>query len=215
MRALVTGAGGFCGKHLVSYLSSQRIEVHSLGSTPRNSTNHHVVADVLNIKDLTRVIQEIQPEFVFHLAGLAVSTNPVEYYRINSAFAVAILEALQRAGLEKSPVLLVGSAAEYGNVAEKNMPITEEVPSAPRSHYGISKLTQTLAGLARAAVGQRVVVVRPFNILGPQIPEHLVVGTFARQIADIMKAREPAVVHAGNLETIRDFVNVQDVVKIY
>jgi GDP-4-dehydro-6-deoxy-D-mannose reductase len=100
-------------------------------------------------------------------------------------------------------------------VSEKQLPIEEDLPPHPYGHYGISKLAQTLAGLAAARSGRPVVVVRPFNIIGPGMPESLVVQSFAAQVKEICKGKQPPILKVGNLETVRDFLGIREAVRIY
>lgn len=215
MKALVTGAGGFCGRHLSPYLETHGVEVHALSSRAGTSIRHHWVPDTTDVAALTEVVGSVRPDFVFHLAGVSHSADPSLFYRINVEYGVAVLFALERAGLPDRPVLLAGSSAEYGMVSERQLPIREDLPPFPYNHYGISKLAQTLEGLSASRKNRPIVIVRPFNIVGAGMPEHLVVQSFSRQITDIMKGQIPPVIEVGNLGSVRDFIDVKDVVRIY
>lgn len=215
MRVLVTGAGGFCGDHLTRHLADQGAEVHTISQRPAQRERHHQVARVTDIGALARAVRLSEPDYVVHLAGVMVSPDPIEFYRINTQFAVALLKALTVAGYADRPVLLVGTAAEYGIVSEDDLPISEELQPRPYNHYGISKLAQTLESLAESKAGRPVAVVRPFNLIGPGMPEHLVLRSFASQIAKIAKGEAPPIIAAGNIKASRDFVDVRDAVAIY
>ena len=166
-------------------------------------------------KAIAGVIEAVKPDYVFHLAGIVKASDPTLFYRVNSLYATALLHALEMAGHKDCPVLLAGTAAEYGLISEKELPIAEDLPPRPYSHYGVSKLAQTLAGLVVAKQRRPIVVVRPFNVIGPGMPEHLVVQSMAVQVNEIQAGRKPPVLHAGNLETSRDFLGVREVVGIY
>ncbi len=156
MKVLVTGAGGFCGKHLTAYLQSQEVEIFTLGRTP--TIFHHYKVCPTDLAGVTQALKASRPNYVFHLAGVAVSPEAATYYQVNTAYAACLLQALEEAGLANVPVLLVGSSAEYGMVTESELPITENLPAKPYSHYGISKLTQTNLGLAAASQGRPIVL---------------------------------------------------------
>lgn len=215
IRALLTGSGGFCGRHLSAYLADQGVDVRTMGSGKSVSTRHFRIDDVTDIDGLARVLEASQPDFIFHLAGMTVSADPVLMYRINTEYAVALLRAIRIADHSACAVMLVGTSAEYGMVTAKELPIREDLPAFPYNDHGISKLAQTFAGLAAAKEGLKVVVVRPFNIIGPGMPRHLVLQSFASQVACIMKGEMPPVISTGNLKSSRDFIDVMDAVRIY
>lgn len=214
MRALVTGAGGFCGRHLVKYITRQGVEVHAVSQrTIENATCH--IVDPTSVKELSSAISRIRPKYVFHLAGISTSADPTLFYRINTAYAAALLRALELSGYGDCPTLLVGTSAEYGLVAPEQLPIREDLPARPYNHHGISKLAQTLIGQAAAKRGQPVVIVRPFNILGPGMPNYLVAQSFALQIKRILRSQRPMEIKVGNLHSSRDFIDIDEVLRIY
>jgi GDP-4-dehydro-6-deoxy-D-mannose reductase len=206
-KALITGASGFTGKHLVVHLNSQGVETSSI-SLRRGQ--------IANPKILTEALEEAQPDYVFHLAGVSSGESAEEYFRSNVLYAVTLLRALRDASLDDRPVLFVGSGAEYGRVDDKDLPITEETKCRPYNYYGMSKLMQTLIGLSTAeAENHRIVVARPFNIIGTGMPEHLALSSFALQIREIKAGKQPPVIEVGNLTSLRDFIDIEDVVQLY
>jgi GDP-4-dehydro-6-deoxy-D-mannose reductase len=213
MKALVTGSSGFCGRHLSAYLVGQGLDVSTLAPRP-GGKNHYQIRDVNDRSGITEVFASLRPDFVFHLAGANPGADPFSTYQVNTVYALALLQALELADL-KACVLLAGSAAEYGLVPETHLPISEDFPCVPYSYYGISKLAQTLTGLLVAKKGRPVVVVRAFNILGPGMPDRLVVGSLAKQVDQIVKGKRPAVVEIGNAHTSRDFIDVAELLPIY
>jgi GDP-4-dehydro-6-deoxy-D-mannose reductase len=214
MRALVTGAGGFCGQHLLPYLEKQGVEVHTLG-TKSVGDRHYFLQDPADATALIDIVKAVRPDYVFHLAGVASSKNPTLFYQINSVYAATLLHALEIAGYANCPVLLVGTSAEYGVISPEQLPIREEMKPYPYSHYGISKLSQTLMGESLAKQGRPLVMVRPFNIIGQGMPEYLALQSFAQQIRRIAGGQQAPLIQVGNLSSLRDFVAVQEVVKIY
>lgn len=215
MKALVTGAGGFCGKHLTALLEGSGVEVHAFTRAPVEGPRTHAV-NPLDLDGMARVLERVRPDQVYHLAGTTVAKDTAEYYRINTLYGANLLRALEMAGLAQCPALLVGTSAEYGAVTREQLPITEETEPRPYNHYGVSKLAQTLMGKLVAAQDHRpVVIVRPFNILGPGMPAHFSVKAFARQVAGIVRGTQGPVVKVGNLATTRDFIDVRDAAAIY
>jgi GDP-4-dehydro-6-deoxy-D-mannose reductase len=214
MRTLITGAGGFCGQHLIPYLQSQGLEIHTIGRKPV-SNNHHYLTDTADISAVADTIKIVQPNYVFHLAGVASSQDPTLFYRVNTVYAATLLHALEITGYQDCPVLLVGTSAEYGMVSSKQLPIHEEIPANPYSNYGISKLSQTLMGLALSKRDRPLIMVRPFNIIGCGMPEHLSLQSFVKQITNIIYGQQPPLLKVGNLSSSRDFIDIKAVVKIY
>ena len=94
------------------------------------------------------------------------------------------------------------------------MPIREETPLRPASPYAVSKVAQgALALLYGPAGGLRVVLTRTFHHTGPGRGEAFAESSFARQIAEIEAGLRPPVLKVGNLEAVRDFADVRDVVR--
>lgn len=214
MRVLITGGGGFCGQHLISYLESQDVEIHTLGTKPP-CERHYVLTDTADVSGVVTTIKTVRPNCVFHLAGVVSSTDPTLFYQVNSVYAATLLHALEIAGYQDCPVLLVGTSAEYGLISSEQLPIHEETPARPYNHYGISKLSQTLMGLALSKQGRPLIMVRPFNIIGCGMPDYLSLQSFVNQIARIMHSQQPPILKVGNLSSSRDFIDVKEVVKIY
>ena len=217
MIAAVTGGGGFCGRRLVRYLEEMSVEVHCLSARPdreRVEARLHVV-DLSDPMALADALGSVRPDGIFHLAGVASGADVAEYYRVNVLYAANLLQAMERAGLSNRPILFVGTAAEYGPLDPSQLPVTESAPTRPLGHYGASKLAQTHMGLAAAGSGRPVIIARPGNIIGPGMPEHSAIQSFARQIGAILAGRRPAVIETGNLESLRDFIDVEDVVRLY
>jgi len=215
MRALVTGAGGFCGKALCRFLENQGLEVFALSSLRDGPRVFHVSA-IEDEGGIREALSKIRPEFVFHLAGVSsYPEDPWQVYRVNIGFAFHLLRAMEAAGLRDAPLLLAGSCAEYGDVDRAELPVTENHACRPLTDYGISKLAQTRLALSASRRGHRVVAARSSNALGPGIPGSLFLGSIARQVADIAKGKRQAILEVGNLDTARDFIHVDDAVRCY
>lgn len=206
-KVFITGASGFTGQHLRRYLETQSVEITTFSL--RDSR-------FFDSASLRALLQEAQPDYIIHLAGIASASAIKDYFRTNAVLATELLHAAREAGLGDRPFLLVGTAAEYGQVEAHDLPIDEETTCRPLSYYGISKLAQTHVGLAAARMNaQPVIVARPFNIIGHGLPEHLALGAFQKQIAEIKMGRRPPKLLVGNLESTRDFIAVEDIVRLY
>jgi GDP-4-dehydro-6-deoxy-D-mannose reductase len=201
MNALVTGASGFVGRQVCGVLVEEGASVSALptrGVEPR-------------IPALIAFLREAAPDLVFHLAG-KMSGGPVsEFWQVNVLWAAVLLDALEAAGLRETPVLLVGTAAEYGMVRGEDLPVTEDHPCDPVGPYGTSKRAQTALALDAARSGRRIVVARPANVIGPGLSAAFALASFASQIAAIERGDRPPTLEVGNLDSARDFVDVRDV----
>ena len=227
MRLLVTGVAGFVGGHLVGFLRAERpdVEIHGVvlpqgGVSWRGPAGVRVLeADLNDPKAAAAAVEEVRPEAVVHLAGQASVhqswLDPALTMRTNVLGLVHLLDAARRLALRPA-VLVVGSAEEYGPVGPEEIPIREEAPLRPASPYAVSKVAQAaLARLYGPAGGMRIVLTRTFHHTGPGRGEAFAESSFARQIAEIEAGRRPGVIEVGNLEAVRDFTDVRDVVRAY
>jgi len=209
VRCLVTGIGGFTGQHLARFLGEQGAAVFGIDSPRRKQP---CAADVLcrDLADRAAVrtfFQRVRPEAIFHLAGKTRGENLGELLAANVETTSVVLEL---AAELNCPVLVPGSAAEYGFPQE--LPVRETHPLRPVTPYGMAKARQTALALDYARRGLRVFVPRPFNLLGPGLPKSFVPARLTRQVAGLGDGDELVV---ENPDTRRDFVDIRDVASAY
>lgn len=206
-RALVTGAAGFLGRHLVRELERHGTRVTGLARHGGAGSSYIAMGDApWEPRRLAGIIEDAEPDVVFHLAGGAAGTA-AQLEAMNVRLARSVMEAL---GFVQARPLLVccGSAAEYGSAVTDGAPTPETLACAPLSAYGASKLAQTRMALAFGeATGARVLVARIFNPIGPGMPPGLALSEFARQIAALPP--QGGILWAGNLEVARDFIDIE------
>ncbi len=221
-KILITGINGFAGTHLNNYLSQQGDEVFGTVKPSGGETHdpHLFEADILDYTRMKQVIDDVSPDYIYHLAALASPSasfaNPAETISNNIGGQVNVLEAVKELKLMNTRVLVVSSAEVYGQVAERDLPIDEETPLRPTSPYAVSKLAQDFLGL-QYFLSQNIqcVRVRPFNHVGPYQSPNFVIPAFAKQIAEIEKGKQEPVMKVGNLDAKKDFTDVRDIVKAY
>jgi GDP-4-dehydro-6-deoxy-D-mannose reductase len=225
VRVLITGATGFVGPHLAAHLAAvvPDIEIWGLVWSAENSSAppgvHAVEGDLTQMPTLTAALEASRPEIVFHLAAassVASSWNqPARVLEVNAIGTINLLEALRC--LDLAPRVVVSSSAEiYGPVPAELQPITETAPLCPISPYATSKAAQDLiAGQYFHGFGLHTVCLRLFQHTGPGRPPHFAASSFARQIAMIERGLAPPRIAVGNLETVRDFTDVRDIVRAY
>jgi GDP-4-dehydro-6-deoxy-D-mannose reductase len=174
--------------------------------------------DLTDAEAVAEVVRQAQPDVVFHLAGLIGPVPDEQMWNVNVGGFIALRDALRRhaqATGHPIAVLTIGSAAEIGAVAATQLPVTEEAPCLPAGGYGRSKWEVTRLALAEPAAGPlRISVARVFNLVGPGLSAELALGSFARQIAEVVHGRAKAV-RCGRLDARRDYVDVRDAVEAY
>jgi GDP-4-dehydro-6-deoxy-D-mannose reductase len=217
MRVLVTGADGFVGVHLCNHLQEQGDEVLAYGGPAANQTGTKAI-DIRNEGDVLRMVAEAQPESVVHLAGWASVgssyAEPTQCFEVNALGTAYVLGAVRKE-CPKARVLLVSSGEVYGELPGGGA-CTETDPVAPKSPYAVSKLAAEL--VARQffqSYATDVVITRSFNHVGPGQDERFVIPAFARQLQALAEGTGSGQIMVGNLDPIRDFSNVLDVVEAY
>ncbi|MGC8509409.1 MAG: NAD-dependent epimerase/dehydratase family protein [Acidimicrobiales bacterium] len=206
MRVVVTGSEGFVGRHLVAHLRASGEEVVALDRE----------TDVTDRDALDVRLRDVAPAVVYHLAALSHVgeswRDPQAYTRVNVEGTRHVLAVARESG---DPLVVVVSSADvYGVVDERDLPLDESHPPAPANPYAASKLEAEQVTREAASAGQRVVIVRPFNHLGPGQAPSFVVAALARRL---LAARESGrgEVAVGELSARRDFTDVRDVVRAY
>jgi GDP-4-dehydro-6-deoxy-D-mannose reductase len=208
MRALITGGKGFVGQWLAAHLKDCGDDV----------TVIDIETDVADGAALRRVMIEVTPDAVYHLAAMTHVgeswENPSQVLRVNVLGTAEILAAAR--SLESSVrVLVVSSAEVYGVVTPDQLPLREDTPTKPASPYAASKLAAEAVALqAWRGFGQPVVVVRPFNHIGPGQSPNFFVPALAKRIVEARRSGARSL-PVGNLTTRRDFTDVRDVVVAY
>ncbi len=220
--ALVTGAEGFIGSHLVKFLHAKGWPV--IGSYLNNVVHvfpklrnvQFVACDLRNGQRVSQVLAEHQPTHIFHMGAQSLPTaswaDPVTTFESNIMGSLYLLEGVRHMK-RRAVIVSACSSAEYGNVPPSAVPVREEQPLHPLHPYGISKVCLDL--LAREYfLDYKIpaVNIRLFNTTGPgKIND--APSDFVRQVARIKKGLQAPVIEVGNLNPRRAFLDVQDAVR--
>ncbi|WP_341961895.1 GDP-mannose 4,6-dehydratase [Pseudomonas sp. RC10] len=220
-RILVTGANGFVGQVLCRTLQASGHHVVAIVSSSAESPAHAdqtLRCDIRDSDALTRAVADAAPTHVVHLAAIThVPTSfkdPQLTWQTNVMGSVNLLQAMRQAAPEAF-VMFVSSSEVYGAAFKQGIALREDAACLPLNPYAASKLAAETAFNEYFRQGQPGVIVRPFNHIGAQQSADFVTASFARQIALIEADKQPPVLHVGNLEAERDFLDVQDVCDAY
>jgi GDP-4-dehydro-6-deoxy-D-mannose reductase len=223
VRVLITGIGGFVGRHLARHLLETQPDVILHGTVIQPSAApaaDRVSLHVVDLRDAAATIalfEHVKPDHVYHLAAQASVGKSFEAAwetlenNIHCQFNV-IQGCL---ALPTPPRLLIVSSGEIYGLPD-HLPADESAPLRPASPYSVSKAAQDMLGL-QYFLSHRLPVLRarPFNHLGPGQSEGFVAPDFARQISRIEAGLQAPRLMVGNLEAQRDFTDVRDVVRAY
>ena len=216
MKVLVTGAGGFVGGHLVPFL---RAEGHEVVGTALTDEGDFRVMDIRVPEVVDEIICDVRPDRVFHLAGQSSVSlswrDPTLTYEVNAIGTHHLFDALHR-HVPDCRVHVAASSDEYGKVPPEDCPLDESAPLRPVSPYAVSRVAgEWIARMYYESFGVHAVVTRAFMHIGPGQPPSFATADWARQIALAEVGKVEPVVRTGNLEGMREFGDVRDVVRAY
>ncbi len=205
---MVTGAGGFVGRHLMPALQA------ALPSAQLHPSSF----DVTDPAAVREAVRAIRPDACVHLAAVsaipAAQSDPDAAWRVNLGGTIS-LARIMAAETPGSTFLFTSSADAYGRSFMRGVALDETAALNPMNTYGATKAAADLALGAMAQDGLRIVRARPFNHTGPGQAPAFVVSAFARQVARIMAGKQPPTLKVGALDPLRDFLDVRDVCACY
>jgi len=228
-RIVITGISGSGGSYLAEFISVNfpEVEIHGISRWHSTSTNRNLEnisnkikvheCDLNDLSSVVRVMKEIKPDGVFHLAAhanvRASFTTPLAVLSNNIMGTANLLEAVRLSGI--TPIIQICSTSEvYGQVDPKNVPIKENCPFNPASPYAVSKTTQDLLSYSYyLSYGMKIIRTRMFAYLNPRRID-LFATSFALQVAKIELGLQKELVH-GNLDSVRTIIDVRDAMESY
>jgi GDP-4-dehydro-6-deoxy-D-mannose reductase len=230
MKILITGIAGFAAKHFLHYLNEKELGSEVMGiyneTYPKfeNENFEGVRISLLKINLLDKnkvaaIIEEFNPAYILHLAGRSSVANswkaPADSVMDNTRFFLNIVETVRILKLN-CRILSVGSTEEYGN-ANAGLPLKETDCPDPASPYGVARvLQQKLVKIYAESYGVDIVHTRSFNHIGPYQKSDYVISSFAKQIVQQAKKGFSKIeLVTGDVNVVRDFSDVRDVVRAY
>ena len=227
---LITGYSGFVSRHFLAYLDANEphASVKGLDVQPppfqnqsfKNIRLDFEKTDLLDQDHVENIIFNFQPDYIVHLASYSSVAfswrEPILSFRNNMNIYLNLLESVRKLNLP-ARILSIGSSEEYGDVDEKNLPLTEAHIPKPLSPYAVARVSQEM--ISRVYVdgyGLDIVMTRSFNHIGPFQRDIFVISSFARQLVEIEKSGEKrGELVTGDLSIVRDFTDVRDVARAY
>ncbi|GIW80183.1 MAG: GDP-mannose 4,6-dehydratase [Gemmatales bacterium] len=226
MRVLITGVTGFAGLHLLEALADSDAEIFGISRRPQfvapeplRNRLAYFSCDLVDQSGVERLLRQIQPQQIYHLAGYASPgeslRHPRAAWRGNLEATLSLYEAVVAWG-ETPRLLYVSSGLIYGEPTETGEAFHEGAPLRPVNPYGASKAAADLASFQYTRFpGLPIIRARPFNHIGPRQSPQFAIAHFAQQIAAIEKGQHPPVLETGDLRPLRDVCDVRDVVSAY
>lgn len=215
-RILVTGAGGFIARHLVSHLAALGHEIvgvqrhHDAVGRPIEGITRLVTADLMDVEQIAKVIGETAPSIVVHLAAGQVgveTTGGRAPADADLAMTQRLLDAIDQSRCVRH-ILFASSSAVYDR--SQPMPVAETAKIRPESAYGASKAAAEILIRGFAQGPRAATVLRLANVVGSGERRSSVVSDVARQIAEIEVGKRGVTVKHGRLDEARDLIDVRD-----
>lgn len=229
---LITGISGFVGGHFTRFLLDKKTgyDIHGLSRTvpawnffPGSESMLNAITlhqcDLLNTAQLENIIEQLQPDFILHLASLSSVAEswraPRTAFLNNTTIFLNIAETVRKSELH-TRILSVGSSEEYGIIDPHDLPITEKRDLSPKNPYAVARVSEeNLALVYVKGYNLDICCTRSFNHIGTGQSDQFVVSSIARQFAEITVNHTPSVIKIGNGAIIRDFIDIDDVVCAY
>ncbi|TMO07437.1 hypothetical protein CWB60_08010 [Pseudoalteromonas sp. S327] len=207
-RVLITGIGGFTGRHLKKHLEKQGMEVYGTTYTSSSMEDTFPVnlTDAASVLD---IINKVEPSYIVHLAAISFvgHGDAAEFYRVNVVGTENLLQSVIKSKANVKKVIVASSANIYGNT-DVDL-ISESFPPEPVNHYACSKMAMEKI-VANYYTKLPIIITRPFNYTGVGQAEHFLVPKIVSHFK-----QQKSEIELGNLDVYRDFSSVDFVVNAY
>ncbi|MGB3750235.1 MAG: GDP-mannose 4,6-dehydratase [Arcobacteraceae bacterium] len=199
-KILITAINSFTGIHL-------KTELEKAGYDVRGTTSK--TCDITKKDDIKKVLKDIQPDYIIHLAGISYAAHGVDtdFYSVNTIGTLNLLDAIVELKLNPKKILLASSATVYGNQGLEVL--DESLCCTPANHYGASKYA--METLARNYFDKLpIIITRPFNYTGVGQADHFLIPKIVSHYKENKKTIE-----LGNLHVSREFNDIAYICEIY
>ncbi len=207
-KVLITGINGFTGVYLEQYLKNKGFDVYgTVIGMPKSAKHFH--CDIVNKDDIDTVLNEVQPDYVIHIAALSfvAQSNPSLFYNVNVIGTENILQSLIDHNMSPKKVIVASSATVYGN--QNQEVLDESMCPKPINHYGASKLAMEHM-VSNYFDRLDVIIARPFNYTGVGQESHFLIPKIVSHFKENKKEIE-----LGNIHVAREFNAISMVTEIY
>jgi GDP-4-dehydro-6-deoxy-D-mannose reductase len=209
-KILLLGADGFIGTQVA--IAAEAAGHIVLRSTYNGAADERYQLDLSDSQAIRRVIEQAHPDILINCAGIVDNS---EKAALNVLFTTNIFTAVEEATHRPERIIITGSAAEYGEVSEEQLPVSETAKVAPVSTYGEYKAEETKLALERGkALGVPVIVARLFNPLGANMHPRLLLPNLILQ-AKAVAAGKTDRIELSRLDAKRDYIDVRDIATAY
>jgi GDP-4-dehydro-6-deoxy-D-mannose reductase len=222
--------GGFVGHHLLEYFDKTEnppaeimgidYRAAEIEFIPKRFSCRFESADLMNRKILEQYLSDFQPDSLIHLAAVssvaASWQDPAGCISNNISILLHLLESVRKCGL-KCRILVIGSSEVYDLLLNDFELLNEKSPLCPNNPYAVGRLAQeNLVRIYTNVYGLDIVSTRSFSHTGPGQSDRFVIASFLRQLLHAQQnGSKTATLKTGNVDLIRDFSDVRDVVNAY
>jgi len=224
-RFLITGVNGFVAQYFLEYLEKHNNAAEVLGLDIGPTCVYRSTlplsyrqVDLTEGDTIRKILADFRPHYILHLAAISSVAQswltPLPTFLNNTNIFLNLAEAVRELKLP-TRILSVGSSEEYGNYSEADMPLREDHILHPANPYAVARVSQELLSqLYSQQYGLDIVMTRSFNHIGPRQRDVFVVASFVKQLVE-NSGKSSHTLKVGNVEIVRDFLDVRDVVDAY
>ena len=215
-KILITGITGFIGSQLKEKIEGEKYGLVRFGDLPMKHEGYTpIYGDLKDYHTLAKLIQEIKPEIIIHLAALtSVSQSferPQDYFEVNTVGTINLAEINLKYNPYLKKFIFAGTPEEYG--IQKEFPSKEEAFLNPSSPYAVSKVAATKYLLyMHKAYNFPIIISRHANCYGRKFGEFQKLGVIENMVTQMIKGKD---VYLGEPDVKRDFLYIDDVLDWY